>query len=77
MSHGEGWHFGRLGQLLERADKTSRMLDVKYFLLLPSVDAVGSPIDDIQWVAVLRSASAFEMYASALDVLHRTGWRSF
>lgn len=62
MSHGEGWHFGRLGQLLERADKTSRMLDVKYFLLLPSVDAVGSPIDDIQWAAVLKSASAFEMY---------------
>jgi uncharacterized alpha-E superfamily protein len=62
MSHGEGWHFGRLGQLLERADKTSRMLDVKYFLLLPSVDAVGSPIDDTQWAAVLKSASAFEMY---------------
>jgi uncharacterized alpha-E superfamily protein len=62
MSHNEGWHFGRLGQLLERADKTSRMLDVKYFLLLPSVDAVGSPIDDIQWAAVLKSASAFEMY---------------
>ena len=62
MSHSEGWHFGRLGQLLERADKTSRMLDVKYFLLLPSVDAVGSPIDDIQWAAVLKSASAFEMY---------------
>ncbi len=62
MSHGEGWHFGRLGQLLERADKTSRMLDVKYFLLLSSVEAVGSPIDDIQWAAVLRSASAFEMY---------------
>ncbi len=62
MSHGEGWHFGRLGQLLERADKTSRILDVKYFLLLPSVDAVGTPIDDIQWAAVLKSASAFEMY---------------
>jgi len=62
MSHGEGWHFGRLGQLLERADKTSRILDVKYFLLLPSVNAVGSPIDDIQWAAVLKSASAFEMY---------------
>jgi uncharacterized alpha-E superfamily protein len=62
MSHGEGWHFGRLGQLLERADKTSRMLDVKYFLLLPSVQDVGSSIDDIQWAAVLKSASAFEMY---------------
>ena len=37
MSHGEAWHFARLGRLLERADKTSRILDVKYFILLPSV----------------------------------------
>lgn len=62
MSHGEGWHFCRLGRLLERADKTSRILDVKYFILLPSPDDVGTPFDDIQWAAVLRSASAFEMY---------------
>jgi uncharacterized alpha-E superfamily protein len=62
MSHGEGWHFCRLGRLLERADKTSRILDVKYFILLPSVMDVGTPVDDIQWAAVLRSASAFEMY---------------
>ncbi len=62
MTHGEAWHFGRLGRMLERADKTSRILDVKYFILLPSVDQVGTPIDDIQWAALLRSASAFEMY---------------
>lgn len=62
MSHGEGWHFGRLGRLLERADKTSRILDVKYFILLPSIDLIGSPIDNIQWAALLKSASAFEMY---------------
>jgi uncharacterized alpha-E superfamily protein len=35
---------------------------VKYFILLSSVEDVGTPIDDIQWAAVLRSASAFEMY---------------
>jgi uncharacterized alpha-E superfamily protein len=62
MSHGDGWHFGRMGRLLERADKTSRILDVKYFLLLPTVSDVGTPTDDIQWAAVLKSASAFEMY---------------
>jgi len=62
MSHGEGWHFCRIGRMLERADKTSRILDVKYFILLPSVSHVGGPIDDIQWSAVLHSASAFEMY---------------
>jgi uncharacterized alpha-E superfamily protein len=62
MSHGEGWHFSRLAQLLERADQTSRMLDVKYYILLPAPQDVGTPLDDIQWAAVLRSASAFEMY---------------
>jgi uncharacterized alpha-E superfamily protein len=62
MTHGEAWHFCRLGQMLERADKTSRILDVKYYLLLRSAEDVGSPFDDIQWAAVLRSASAFEMY---------------
>jgi uncharacterized alpha-E superfamily protein len=62
MTHGEGWHFSRLGRELERADKTSRILDVKYFLLLPTVADVGTTFDDIQWAAVLRSASAFEMY---------------
>jgi uncharacterized alpha-E superfamily protein len=62
MSHGEGWHFYRMGRLLERADKTSRLLDVKYFILLPSAADIGTPLDDIQWAAVLRSASALEMY---------------
>lgn len=62
MSHGEGWHFCTLGRHLERADKTSRILDVKYFILLPQVDYVGSPYDKLQWAAVLKSASALEMY---------------
>jgi uncharacterized alpha-E superfamily protein len=62
MSHNEGWHFCRLGRLIERADKTSRILDTKYYLLLPSLDAVGTPYDDLMWAAVLRSTSAFEMY---------------
>jgi uncharacterized alpha-E superfamily protein len=62
MTQGEAWHFSRLGRMLERADKTSRILDVKYFLLLRSADDVGTPFDAIQWAAVLRSASAFEMY---------------
>ena len=65
MTHGEAWHFARIGQLLERADKTSRILDVKYFILLPSVAEVGTPLDVIQWAALLRSASALEMYRRA------------
>lgn len=62
MSRSEPWHFGRLGQLVERADKTSRILDVKYFFLLPSVQDVGTSFDENQWAALLRSASAFQMY---------------
>jgi uncharacterized alpha-E superfamily protein len=62
MSHNEAWNFLRVGTLLERADKTTRMLDVKYFILLPSVTDVGTPYDDIQWSAVLKSVSGFEMY---------------
>jgi uncharacterized alpha-E superfamily protein len=62
MNHGEGWHFGRMGRMLERADKTTRILDVKYYILLPSVDYIGSSYDNLLWGALLRSASAFEMY---------------
>jgi len=62
MSHGRGWHFANLGRLIERADKTSRILDVKYFTLLPTVHDVGTTIDDLQWSAVLRSVSGFEMF---------------
>ncbi len=62
MSHGEAWHFSRMGRLLERADKTSRILDVKYYVLLPRVEEVGTPLDTVQWSALLESASALEMY---------------
>lgn len=62
MSHGEAWNFARIGMMLERADKTSRILDVKYFMLLPEADMVNTPMDNIQWMAVLKSASAFEMF---------------
>jgi uncharacterized alpha-E superfamily protein len=62
MSHGEAYSFGQLGRLLERADKTSRILDVKYFTLLPDISAVGSTIDIVQWSALLESTGALHMY---------------
>jgi uncharacterized alpha-E superfamily protein len=62
MTHNEGWHFGQIGRFIERADKTARILDVKYFILLPSVQYVGTALDEIQWMALLKSASAYEMY---------------
>jgi uncharacterized alpha-E superfamily protein len=63
MSKGEAWHFLRAGCMLERADKTSRIVDVKYFILLPDVSDIGSTFDSIQWAALLKSASAHEMYS--------------
>lgn len=62
MSRDEAWNFCRLGRMMERADKTSRILDVKYFVLLPRVTDVGTTYDDLQWSAVLQSTSASEMY---------------
>lgn len=62
LPRNEAWYFYELGRYLERADDTSRLLDVKYFSLLPSVKDVGSTLDAIQWGAVLRSCSAFEAF---------------
>ncbi|HEY1770466.1 MAG TPA: alpha-E domain-containing protein [Chthoniobacterales bacterium] len=62
MTHGEGWEFIRIGAFLERADSTSRVLDVKYHILLPSGEDVGGNVDTIQWMAVLKSVSALEAY---------------
>jgi uncharacterized alpha-E superfamily protein len=77
MTHNEGWHFGQMGRLLERADKTSRILDVKYYILLPSVKDVGTTLDEIQWMALLRSASAYEMYRKCQHRITPTGVAEF
>jgi uncharacterized alpha-E superfamily protein len=69
MTRDEAHHFLRLGGLIERADKTTRLLDVKYFFLLPSVSYVGTPLDDVQWGALLKSAGGFEMYRKRHRVL--------
>lgn len=58
----EAWDFLNLGRYLERADNVSRLIDVKYYALLPHENAVGSAIDLVQWAAVLRSSSAFEAF---------------
>ncbi len=59
---GEAFNFSRLGTFLERADNTARILDVKYHILLPSVEDVGGALDYYQWAALLRSVSSFETY---------------
>jgi uncharacterized alpha-E superfamily protein len=63
MTHGtmlrnEIFDFVRLGTFLERADNTARILDVKYYVLLPSVSAVGTSLDNVQWETILRAVSA-------------------
>ncbi|MCK9284578.1 MAG: alpha-E domain-containing protein [Rhodocyclaceae bacterium] len=58
----DAFRFLRLGTFLERADNTARILDVKYHILLPSLQDVGGAADYYQWGALLRSVSAFETY---------------
>ncbi|MBI41767.1 MAG: hypothetical protein CMF59_19400 [Leptospiraceae bacterium] len=62
LSHDEVHRFALTGRYLERADKTTRILDMKYFILLPSVQDVGTTLDLIQWLSLLKSASAHEMF---------------
>jgi len=57
-----GWQFCQLGRLVERADKTARILDVKYFLLLPHGETVGGVVDQLQWIAVLKTAGGYQMF---------------
>lgn len=58
----DGWHFMHLGYGLERADATARLLDVKYFVLLPRIEFVGSGLDTYQWQVILRALSAHRAY---------------
>ena len=62
MAHDEGWDFIQLGKFLERADRTSRILDIKYHILLPKGEQIGGNVDLVQWLAVLNSCSAGEPY---------------
>lgn len=62
MTHGEAWRFVRAGKFIERADSTSRILDLKYHLILPSGEQVGGNLDISQWMSVLRSCSGMEAY---------------
>jgi uncharacterized alpha-E superfamily protein len=62
MTHGEGWQFGTLGRLLERADQTSRIIDAKLALLLARPTELAASLDESYLSTLLRSVSALEMY---------------
>lgn len=62
MLRNDGYNFARIGTFMERADNTARILDVKYYVLLPSASYVGSSLDNVQWETILRSVSAQRAY---------------
>jgi uncharacterized alpha-E superfamily protein len=62
LARDEAWQFFQLGRWLERADKTSRILDVKYFVLLPKPSDVNSVVDDLLWGVLLHSVSGYELF---------------
>jgi uncharacterized alpha-E superfamily protein len=67
MLRNEIFDFCQIGIFVERADNTARILDVKYYVLLPSVSWVGSTLDNSQWESILRSVSAHRSYRWIYD----------
>src|SRR5579863_3401473 len=62
MLRNDAYYFTRLGTFIERADNTARILNVKYFVLLPQNENIGGALDYYQWQAILRSVSALRAY---------------
>ena len=62
MLRRESFWFMRLGSVIERGDNTARLLDVKYYLLLPEGEQVGGTLDRDQWTAILQTVSARNAY---------------
>jgi len=62
MLRNDIYNFARIGTFLERADNTARILDVKYYVLLPSIAHVGAAIDNVQWETILRAVSALQAF---------------
>ncbi|HCK20179.1 MULTISPECIES: alpha-E domain-containing protein [Thalassospira] len=58
----DGYDFIRLGTFIERSDNTARLLDVKYYVLLPETSMVGDGVDNYQWTTVLRAASSLRAF---------------
>jgi len=67
MLRNEIFNFARIGTFIERADNTSRILDVKYYVLLPAMSYVGGTMDNYQWESILRSVSAHRSYRWVYD----------
>jgi uncharacterized alpha-E superfamily protein len=68
MSHDQTYDFLRMGRNMERADMTTRVIDVRGSNLLPSHSEELKPFDDIQWKSVLDSLAAYQMYRRQVHV---------
>ncbi len=62
MLRNEAYWFIRLGSVIERADNTARLLDVKYYILLPEGAEIGGALDRDQWTTILHTVSARNAY---------------
>jgi uncharacterized alpha-E superfamily protein len=62
MLRNDIYNFARIGTFLERADNTARILDVKYYVLLPSLGQIGLALDNVQWENILRSVGGQRSY---------------
>jgi uncharacterized alpha-E superfamily protein len=63
--HNEGWWFSQAGRFIERADKTSRILDIRYHSLpARGLPQTVSQADALGWTAIVRSCSAWDAYKS-------------
>ncbi|MGH6921913.1 MAG: alpha-E domain-containing protein, partial [Geminicoccaceae bacterium] len=58
----QAWYIYQIGKYLERMDQTTRLLDINYHRLLPSLQQVGTEIDASRWNAVLRSVAAYHAF---------------
>ncbi|MBK1700869.1 alpha-E domain-containing protein [Thiococcus pfennigii] len=73
MLHDQGYRFLRIGRNLERADMTTRIADVRSASLLPEETPDLRPYDTIQWVSVLKSLTAYQMYRRSEQVRVQRG----
>jgi uncharacterized alpha-E superfamily protein len=62
MNRNDAYIFGVLGRNLERADMTSRIVDVRSAQLLPAETPELRPFESVQWMSVLKSLSGYQMY---------------
>lgn len=67
MLRNELYNFAKLGTNIERADSTARILDTKYYVLLPAAASIVSSIENVQWESILRSVSAHRAYGWVYD----------